>query len=121
MKRSLESELLYAIDCAEEEHRTVVRKWRWVTWSMPLGAVFFVLGCLMGVFGHGELCATIVSSSLLLPAMCLGWFLGTVPRHEKSGYSSDRRIIHPTETKKTVAATKHSLLQHTILDQRGAR
>lgn len=120
MKRSLESELLYAIDCAEEDHRAVVRKWRWVTCSMPLGAMVFVIGCAMGVFGHGEMCAALIASSLVLTAMCFTWFINTAPRH-KGNYSSQRTIIHPTETKKAVAKAKHALLQHTILDQHGAQ
>lgn len=104
----LELQLLDDIDEAEQLHKVVVTKWRWVTVGFPVCALVMLAGCLLGGFGvaAGGFVSTLIGFPVFVGLMIFVWFFNTTPKRA-GGYS--KLLYRPHETAEMIrkARAKH--------------
>jgi hypothetical protein len=122
MSDALECKYLAKIEDAEDLHREVIAKWRWVRIGVPVNVVVVIASAFFGPFGTtvgidtGGVAFAGVVIGLFMMTLCVLWFSFTVPRSDGS-YSWERRMLHPHDTAKKVKEAKRGHLEFIMQQQ----
>lgn len=116
-----EYELLNNIEDAEEFHREVVAKWRWVRWGIPASVAATVVGALIEGLGAavgvdaGTLAVNVAVPSMLIGVMFFLWFMFTVPRRKIDSFTSS--VVFPRDSAKQLRDARRKHVEYTMRSQ----